>query len=410
MVDMFHEEIFCVDCNSPDDKELDKLRDTILKKSKGQIQWGQLMPSRWLLLEDKLMIERRNGNRVMTMKEIIDLNEKSPFALDPDEELLLFLKIHHEIGTLMYFADEGMKDIVILETQWLADSLKTIITAERFRDQRYRKEWKVLHTKGIVDKKFIESVWKDFKSEKFFEFKDHLIQLMTRVDLLSSPRRYNENGSHDNSPYFIVPCMLHSSRDDFLQQYHENATHSNQPLAFEFEYSFLPMSTAYRLLAICIMEYGESDKSEINIYCDAAVFEVYPQHYLTLEFTSSSVIANILTFGKKYADVGVSQGVREFLDDTLKCITTSQKISINYSLSVGCGKTNAETQKWLLWDELLEKREIICKHNPPHVVNTDMLLQQWLVIKVSDKGFFIHHNGIISNLYNRLMSELSSYS
>jgi len=385
MVNMFFKKIFCVNCNSPEDKELSKLRETILKYSKGQIHWGQPMPSKCLLLEDKLMKERKNRNRVMTLKEDVDLNMKSPFALDQHEELPLFLKIHHDIGTLMYFADEGLNDLVILEAQWLADSLKTIITAQRFRDQRYRKEWDILHKKGIVYKEFIESVWRDFKSERFYEFKDHLIQLMTRMDLLSRPRQYNDKGNHIIAPYFIVPCMLKSAPDGFLQQYHENATHSNQPLGFEFEYSFLPMSTAYRLLATCIVEYGESDQSKINIYCDAAVFKVYPQHYLTLEFTSSSVIANILTFEKLYADVGVCQGVREFIDDTLKCITTSQKTSINYSLSVGCDKNNAETQKWLPWDELQEKPAMICEHNPPHVVKTDMILKQWLKLKVSDQ-------------------------
>jgi len=387
MEEFFYEHILCVNANNPNDKELHDLRYIVLDFSKKADHWGQRMPSRWLLLEDKLTRKKAEGIRVMTLDELESLNQSSSPKLESRDELFLFLAVHHEIGTLIHFPDEGLQNLVILDAQWLVDSLKTIISAKRFRDHRYRRQWDRLHKEGIVEKEFIYSVWKDYEKDRFLEFNEQLILLMNTMDLISSPRQYNRDGKHVASPYFVVPCMLQTAPTDLLQKYWSSATHSNFPLKFEFEYSFLPSATVYRLLSTCILQYGDSDESKPTVYCDAAVFRVYKSRYLTLDITAAYIIANVISFEEDRPDAGVSQGVREFLDDTLKCITVAQKTTSKYEISVACVKDGKTSSSWPKWNDIIKGKTVLCKSHgkePPHIVKTEEIKKQWLVMKVGE--------------------------
>jgi len=218
MEDLFSDNIFCINANDPEDEDLQRIRDIIFHFSQTYDHWGKLMPSRWLLLEDKLMVLKKKGYRVMRLKEVETLNMDSAPALQSTDEILLFLKIHHDIGTVMHYADEGVSDIVILDAQWLVDSLKLVITARRFRNKTNRKDWDVLHEKGILNKKFMFSVWEEHKEKRFFELRDQLIVLMESLDLISSPKLYDVKGQQTEASYFVVLCMLSTASEDVLRK------------------------------------------------------------------------------------------------------------------------------------------------------------------------------------------------
>jgi len=303
-----------------------------------------------------------------------------------------------------------LKNIVILDPQWLVDSFKTIVSAKQFRDHRHQKEWDILHKDGIVDKMFIYNIWKEMEKERFFELREDLILLMNTMDLISSPRQYNEDGQHILSPYFVVPCMLQTAPADFLKNYRRIANQTNHPLMFQFEYNFLPSATMYRLLSTCIMQYGDSEESKAIVFCDAAVFRVYKQHYLTLETTDCTIIANVITSGNHKPDVGVCQAIREFLEDTLKCTTAAQRTTTKYSMLVACGKTETNVITWLKWNDLVGKSTIVCKHqesNLTHIVTTGEILQEWMVMTVNkhiiDTMFFVNKEVYIKESVIRII-------
>jgi len=385
MTEMFFKKIFCIDCTNAEDVELQDLRRVIVELSEYDDDfWGQLMPSRYLLLEDKMTKAKSDGNRVMTLSEIESLNQMSELPIESKEELFVFLKMHHGIGTLMHFADEGLQNMIILDVQWLIDSLTLIITADCFRDPKYTKEWEMLTKKGIVYKEFMEEVWKGNTKERFYEFKDQLILLMIKTDLIASPRQYDEKRQHTKSPYFVIPCMLQRAPSD-LQIYTDEQTYTCPTLLFQFENEFLPTATVYRLLAICIMEYGGFESSTTTVFSDSAVFTVFVDHMLFLEFTDVSIKAIVYNTYGESPKVEICQGIREFLEDTLTHIITAQRTTTKFDTKVAWNhECNGLCQ--LKWCDLVGKLEIQCAditHIPRHVVRTEEVLRYWQVTRVS---------------------------
>jgi len=387
MTNLFFEKILCIDCLDPWDKGLQKLRKVMLDLSKIDLEfWGKLMPSRWMLLEDKLVYHKLQGHRVMTLDEVERMNQGSELPLESREELFGFFETHHDIGTLMHFMDRGLQDMIILDAQWLIDSLKTIITAEIFRDSKYKKEWNQLNEKGIVTKQFVELIWRENATERFYEFKDQLLLLMVKMDLLSSPRKYDENGQHITSSYYVVPCMLQLAPSNFLLMYKDDRTSLCPALIFQFEDDFLPKATVYRLLATSVMQYGESDSSNTMVYSDAAVFKVFKDHFLVLEVADSYLEATVMYSGEGVINVEVCQGVREFIEDILTCIIKAQHTATNYITLVKMRNIEKCQIARLKWNDLLIKTEITCRddtHKPRHLVMTNDILRHWLILTVS---------------------------
>jgi len=381
MEDMFCKHIFTINANNPHDIELHELRDAILNIFKTTDSWGQLMPSRWLLFEDKLMTKKREGVRIMNLDELEQLNKSSSLPLTSSAELFLFLKVHHDIGTFIHVEDMG---IVILDAQWLADSIGVIIRAKRFGGKQHRKEWDLLHEKSIVEKRFIDSIWRECEAEHFFEFKDQLIKLMEIFDLIVIPRQYNEYHQHVLPSYFVVPCMMHAAQVHYLQTYFTDASYINHPLMFKFEDNFLPPATYLRLLANCIRQYGYTENPNVTVFADAAIFRVYKQHHLCLEITKSSIIANVISLSENHSDVGVNQGVREFLDNTLKCITTAQRTTMKYEVVAAYDKDGKPRSSWLKWKDLINVSTKECEGHGSYssIGEIGQILQQWIVSRV----------------------------
>jgi len=390
MNDMFFDKIFCINCNDPLDKDLQDLRFIVLQLTTKDKRWGKNRPSRWLLLEDKIMEKKAAGERIMKLDDVLRLNETSAYPLPKQSEIITFLKQLHELGTIMHYKDDGLRNLVILDPQWLIDSLKIIITAECFWLRDYKNELKKLKDTGIIPRHVIEQIWEKKGTERFYEFREQLMVLMSKLDLISNPKMYDDTGKQITSPDVVVPCMLSSAPNGFLQEYRKETKSKNIPLVFSFHDDFLPSAIVYRLLAACNMHYEMKAESEtITIFCDAAVFKMRDNHFLILEYRGCNIIADVLSFGKGITDVGICQGVREFLDNTLKCIIAPHKTFMKYTLHVSCGK-GVEFGEYALvkWDSILEhkqdEQEQCHGHRPkpPHDVHFHDIKEHWLV-KVS---------------------------
>jgi len=384
MSNMFYEKVFCINCNDEHDAELDELRKIVLELTGKGISWGNEMPSRWLLLEDTLIEKKSEKIRIMTLDGVMRLNKNIKWPLPSKKEIFVFLKHLHDIGTIMHYTDDGLQELVILDPQWLIDSLKCIITAECFYIEGYEREMKKLKSTGILNKDLMESIWKKNTDERFYEFRNELVLLMQKLDLISIPKVYDERGNETNSPIYLVPCMLNSATKTFLSTFRKDASSIHIPLVFSFHDDFLPPAMVYRLLAACNVQYGLSaDSKTTTIFCDAAVFKVSDDHFLLLEYKGSSLIADVLSYGRENADVGICQGVREFLDDALRFIIAPHKSIMKYTLNVAC-RRGVDGYGLMEWKKLRENPSLLCENHeqqPPHKAESEVL-NHWLVITV----------------------------
>ncbi|KAL3887684.1 hypothetical protein ACJMK2_000078, partial [Sinanodonta woodiana] len=128
----FHliEEDFAID-NTVVDSKLEDLKRKIVEVASQQPYWGEEIPARWLPLEQVLMNLRAQGRKVIHRSLLENMNQAGGVQISTDE-LDLFLRFQHEIGTILYFSTELLKEKIVLEPQWMINALKSLITAEEF--------------------------------------------------------------------------------------------------------------------------------------------------------------------------------------------------------------------------------------------------------------------------------------
>ncbi|CAG2202681.1 unnamed protein product [Mytilus edulis] len=150
-----------------DDGVFQKIKQDILNLARGMKSWNKEYPLKFIQLE-KCLQERKKGLSIpiITLKELEQISLETPMPMNA-EELMLFLKFHHEIRALVYFED--LPEFIVLDTQWLSDAFKCIVTAEKFQSDisRYRMKDKLkdLNLRGILHSEVLEDI---FKNEKTF--------------------------------------------------------------------------------------------------------------------------------------------------------------------------------------------------------------------------------------------------
>ncbi|XP_033750630.1 probable serine/threonine-protein kinase qkgA [Pecten maximus] len=76
----------------PDDQNLEKLRELITDLAEYQDQWGRELPAKWLQLEMDLLKRREEGTKVLTLKEVQEMNRKSFAPLHDVDEIKIALE------------------------------------------------------------------------------------------------------------------------------------------------------------------------------------------------------------------------------------------------------------------------------------------------------------------------------
>ena len=112
----------------PEGSGLTKLRDKIIDAAEKQLYWGEERPIRWLALADNLDKKREDLLKrdeepwitLACMKSIASNTGVGATEIDS------FLTLHHELGDLVYFNDDNLRDTVILSPQWLVDVFRHV--------------------------------------------------------------------------------------------------------------------------------------------------------------------------------------------------------------------------------------------------------------------------------------------
>ncbi|KAL3854522.1 hypothetical protein ACJMK2_013787 [Sinanodonta woodiana] len=156
----FHlvDEDFAID-NTVVDSKLVDLRKKILEVASQQLYWGEEVPARWILLERELMKLRDSGIKVIH-RTLLEAFNRAEDVQIPTEELDLFLKFQNDIGTILYFSIEVLKDKIVLVPQWMIDAVKSLITAEMFvlrKAPAVTEKWDMFDKSGKLFPELIEN-------------------------------------------------------------------------------------------------------------------------------------------------------------------------------------------------------------------------------------------------------------
>eukprot|EP00057_Strongylocentrotus_purpuratus_P028958 XP_011683432.1 PREDICTED: uncharacterized protein LOC105447283 [Strongylocentrotus purpuratus] len=130
------------------DEELVALRRHIEEVAMEEPYMGEEIPLRWLLLEEALAADEINYMSLDQMKELT-----RSVGMESERELLTMLTFYHDLGYVVYYGGIGdqqslLRDMVILNPQWLIDVFKQVITIldpakriyERVLEKRIREQ------------------------------------------------------------------------------------------------------------------------------------------------------------------------------------------------------------------------------------------------------------------------------
>lgn len=145
------------------DSAFHQMRVDILTLARTRKTWNQNYPLKFIQLEKRLQGEKKVFP-ILTFGELKQISAKIPNSLN-GEELILYLKYHHAIRSLVYFED--LSDYIILDTQWLSDAFKCIVTAKKFQTTcisiKNKKRWEEFHCKGKLHEEVLEDISKKNK-------------------------------------------------------------------------------------------------------------------------------------------------------------------------------------------------------------------------------------------------------
>ncbi|VDI02704.1 Hypothetical predicted protein, partial [Mytilus galloprovincialis] len=273
------DEIF-VNAKDKYDPEMAKIKAAIIRESEKQPTWGEPLPKCFIPLELEFASLIRRKIPLITLEHLRKINALQPIRPLSEAELKVFLKFQHSIGKLLYFDEHKLDDRIILSPTLLIDAFKSIVTDRQFceGDKKREEIWDAMSKTGVVPKQAIEDVWKGKKYVKFYQDKDYLLNVMTHLDILVEPMRYNSNRMRIPANFYYVASMVRAKDDSgYLQS--AGFTHRSIAIAFQSSSFMIPPALSFRFISYCLYVwavkiYGQSNKE--MLFHRSGVFTIDP--------------------------------------------------------------------------------------------------------------------------------------
>ncbi|CAC5403810.1 unnamed protein product [Mytilus coruscus] len=269
-----------VNARNKNDPEMAKIRRGIIRESKLQPTWGQNFPKCFIPLELEFENLIRENINVITFDDLRKINTQHPIRPLSDAELKVFLKFQHAIGKILYFDEPGLDTHITLLPTYLIDAFKSIITDKRFCKGEKQREhlWNLMSQKGVISKCAIEKLWRNGKYRRFEQHKDYLVAVMTHLDILVEPKRYNLKRNRIPTDFYFVASMVQAKDETgYLQS--PFLTDRNIAIAFSSNATTIPPALSFRFITYCLSIFDVKkydDRKDDMLFHRSAVFTIDP--------------------------------------------------------------------------------------------------------------------------------------
>ncbi|KAK3611478.1 hypothetical protein CHS0354_039089 [Potamilus streckersoni] len=388
-------EDFAID-NTVVDSRLEDLKRKIVEVASQQSYWGEERPTRWIPLEQELMRLKSSGIKVIPFTVLEDLNQAGAVPI-VTEELDLFLRFQHDIGTILYFSMEVLKDKIVLDPQWMIDALKSLITAEMFilrNAPAVSDKWFEFKKKGKLSPELIDAIWTKENNPNLHDNKEHILLLMEKLNIIATPKSYIEDGSEIKvENYFLAPCMLvEKTPREVIFPDPQPDMECSSVLCYIFIGKFLPPPIFHRLLATCVSHWPiAKKKSENLIFCGCCVFKLDVHHKLTVFLKDYIIFARVTRIGttEKTPSSQLCIEVREFITMNLTNMIGYLGQSLQFELSIQCPKSDGFSVDSMIPVAVLQGNvEVPCDfHEDSHAIKSHDVMKFWYqAVEHSDDG------------------------
>ncbi|XP_060562545.1 uncharacterized protein LOC132722127 [Ruditapes philippinarum] len=293
-----HTKDFVVNSTDPDDKEIEELRKEIIhirKHSKLKV------PARWIALEKELVQIRYK--KIIPFSKVVEIDSQNDFPLKEEEEIKLFLLYHHRKGTLFFFDEEPISQYVVLDTQFLIDAFRCIVTSEKFRrkEPQYRSQWKLLQNEAKLTIELIEKCF-DSNSE-LSKFKNEILMFMQRHYIISEVSCFDEKtGKCSPLGWYIVPIFLRNHSDNkTLKEFLTGKKQTSLRFLMAFQYSPVVQIVYCRLIAAMVARWPvvqigiSKQRKEFLLYENLGVFRLDNQNAGVVELQQNRIEMRVIS-------------------------------------------------------------------------------------------------------------------
>ncbi|XP_063411539.1 uncharacterized protein LOC134694458 [Mytilus trossulus] len=292
------EDMIFVNAKDKYDTEMAKIKSTIIRESERQPTWGERLPKCFIPLELEFKSLIKHKIPLITLGHLKKINSQQPIRPLSDLELRLFLKFQHSIGKVLYFDEHNLNNHVILAPTHLINAFKSIITDRKFSEgDRTREElWDVMSKTGVISKKIIRQVWKKKKYLKFYKDKEYLLDVMTHLDILVDPKRYDNDRKRIPADFYYIASMVRTNDDSgYLQS--ASFTHRSITIAFQSTSLMIPPALSFRFISYClyvwaVKKYGQTNKD--MLFHRSALFTIDPSLDLHILCEDERIIARLV--------------------------------------------------------------------------------------------------------------------
>lgn len=307
--------------------------------------WGYEYPVRWIFLEKILNKRRKNDENVLKFDVIMEEAKKSPPRIKSENELVLFLKFQHDIGNLIFYDVDGLKDYVVLNPSWLLDAFKCIICANEFKQfstQRNSKALQKFAETGKISTDLCKRLFED-KSKEHAIHTSFVLGVMEKFDIIVQ---------FDNTS-FICPSGISMEKDEKESDAFEglfaefnintNTCFISPWLCMEFD--FLPPSLYNLLLVFCLRD---TSFEHPRLYPNMGIFCIQESNgrdkFILCKSKNTIKIQIVQSTSKNYKFSGQNTEIKSngrvlFINISNKIDTIKARydIYLKYELSITCG-------------------------------------------------------------------------
>jgi internalin A len=146
-----------------------ELRGAISSRAAELPQMGQLISPRWVAAREEILA-RAVGEPQMEYEKFTEVCERHGVA---GAEVSTLAKQMHDLGLIMYFAeDEGLRDVVVLNPEWLTRAISYVL-----EDQP---TWRA---RGVLDHARLKAIWHDRQDGYDTRYHRYFLRLMEKFDI-----------------------------------------------------------------------------------------------------------------------------------------------------------------------------------------------------------------------------------
>ncbi|XP_071148783.1 uncharacterized protein [Mytilus edulis] len=261
------DDMIFVNAKDKNDSEMKKITNVIRSESEKQPTWGEPLPKCFITLELEFASLIKRNIPLITLEHLNGINSAQSIRPLSNTELKVFLKFQHSIGKILYFDEEKLNTHVILSPTFLIDAFKSIVTDRKNceGDTERVKFWEIMGETGVVSKKAIQQIWKKKQYREFYKNKDYLLDVMTHLDILVEPTRYDSNHTRIPAEFYYVASMVRANDDSgYLQS--ADLEHKSIAIVFQSSSLMIPPALSFRFLSNClsvwaVKKFGQNNKT-----------------------------------------------------------------------------------------------------------------------------------------------------